>query len=209
MAIETREAATQELRRDATQYVLELRLESGEDLETDAGSDLEGARAHLAAIHAASGESFVYLGRDIVVRASEIRYARIREEGDAGPGLIDSLKSRVGGGNRMTMYDTETRGRSVRVRNQWDNDDRGGSSEPIFGYGKRPFAETKPFFLTSEFLTLLAGIAGVGIAMAVLDDFDANRGWLLITILAAAYMVSRGIAKAGSRDPNPRSGDYR
>ena len=107
----------------------------------------------------------------------------------------------------MTTYDTERRG-SVRVGRQWDDGDR-GQSEPLFGYGGRPYTETKPFFLTSEFLTLLGTIAGVAIAMAVLDNFDANRGWLLITILAAAYMVSRGFAKSGSRDPNPRGGDYR
>ena len=208
MATKFHDAETQELRpHTAARYVLELHLEDGETLRTDAGSDADSARAQLAAIHAAAGENFVYAGRDVVVRASEIRYARIRGEDDGddgGDGLVDTIKSKVGGGNRMTMYDTETRGSRVRARN-WDDD---GSNEPIFGYGNRPFAETKPFFLTSEFLTLLGSIAGVGIAMAVLDDFDANRGWLLIAILAAAYMVSRGIAKSGSRDPNPR-GDYR
>ena len=59
--------------------------------------------------------------------------------------------------------------------------------------------ETKPFFLTSEFLTLVAGVAAVAIAMAVSDVLDANRGWLLITALAVAYILSRGIAKAGTR----------
>ena len=39
--------------------------------------------------------------------------------------------------------------------------------------------------------------------MAASDVLDARAGWLLITILAAAYMLSRGIAKAGTGDPNP------
>jgi hypothetical protein len=102
----------------------------------------------------------------------------------------------------MSTYGTETGRGSVRVGSDRHEDD---AVEPIFGYGRRPYAETKPFFLTSEFLTLVVSVVSIAIAMGVLDNFDANRGWLLITILVAAYMVSRGIAKAGSRDPNPRS----
>jgi hypothetical protein len=69
-------------------------------------------------------------------------------------------------------------------------------------------SETKPFFLTSEFLVLAAIVLGLAIAMGVLDTFNASRGWLLITIIGAAYMVSRGLAKAGTRDPNPRDGGH-
>ncbi len=47
----------------------------------------------------------------------------------------------------------------------------------------------------------------VAIAMGVLDNFNANRGWLPITIIGAAYMIARGLANSGTRDPNPR--DYR
>ena len=65
--------------------------------------------------------------------------------------------------------------------------------------GDRAGGETKPFFLTSEFLTLVAAVAAVAIAMAASDVLDANRGWLLITALAVAYILSRGIAKAGTR----------
>ena len=66
-------------------------------------------------------------------------------------------------------------------------------------------AETKPFYMTSEFLTLVASVAGVLIAAAVAENYDAPRAWLLATILASAYMISRGLAKAGSRD---HSRDY-
>jgi hypothetical protein len=41
----------------------------------------------------------------------------------------------------------------------------------------------------------------------VLDNFAAPRGWLLITIIGAAYMVARGLAKSGTRDPNPNPRD--
>ena len=59
----------------------------------------------------------------------------------------------------------------------------------------RGFTETKPFFLTSEFLTLVAGVAGVLIAAAMADNLQAPRAWLFVTILGAAYILSRGLAK--------------
>jgi hypothetical protein len=58
----------------------------------------------------------------------------------------------------------------------------------------------KPFFLTSEFLVLLASIAAVVIAAAVADNFGADRAWTLVTVLAAAYMVSRGLSKVARGD---------
>jgi hypothetical protein len=64
------------------------------------------------------------------------------------------------------------------------------------GYG---WSETKPFFMTSEFLGTLLCIIGVCITAAVAADLDSRGASLLSTILVAAYVVSRGIAKAGTR----------
>ena len=58
----------------------------------------------------------------------------------------------------------------------------------------------KPFFLTSEFLTMLAVIAAIAIAAAVADNLDARRAWTLITVAAAAYIISRGLSKIGRGD---------
>ena len=33
------------------------------------------------------------------------------------------------------------------------------------------------------------------------DVFSAEKAWLYVTILASAYLVSRGLAKSGSQDP--------
>ena len=61
--------------------------------------------------------------------------------------------------------------------------------------------ETKPFFLTSEFLLTAATIAGLLVAGYLHDDtLNAWRTWLLVAVVASAYIVSRGIAKAGSSD---------
>jgi hypothetical protein len=64
--------------------------------------------------------------------------------------------------------------------------------------------ETKPFFLTSEFLVYLFTVIGVAIAGASVggsdnDELGAATVWTLITIIGLAYIVSRGISKAGTK----------
>ena len=59
--------------------------------------------------------------------------------------------------------------------------------------------ETKPFFLTSEFVGSVLAIAGIAITAAASDAFGAWRAWILITAIVVGYMISRGIAKSGTR----------
>jgi hypothetical protein len=58
--------------------------------------------------------------------------------------------------------------------------------------------ETKWALLTTEFWAMVGLIAAVLIAAAVSDSLDDIRAWTLVTVIGAAYIVSRGIAKAGS-----------
>jgi hypothetical protein len=58
--------------------------------------------------------------------------------------------------------------------------------------------ETKKSFLTTEFWAMVGVIAAVLIAAAQADNFDAPRAWTLVAAVAIGYMVSRGLAKAGS-----------
>jgi hypothetical protein len=62
--------------------------------------------------------------------------------------------------------------------------------------------ETKMSFLTTEFWAFVAAVAGVLIATQQLDNMDAWDGWRLVTALTVGYMLSRGLAKAGSRHPD-------
>jgi hypothetical protein len=65
----------------------------------------------------------------------------------------------------------------------------------------RTVKETRRAFQTTEFFVLLAAVAAViVVGYADNDSLNAARIWTLVTVLASAYMVSRGIAKAGSRD---------
>ena len=71
---------------------------------------------------------------------------------------------------------------------------------------RRLTTETKASFKTTEFFAFLAVLAGILIATAVVDQADAGglgarQGWLYVTILTVGYMISRGLAKSGSRQP--------
>ena len=59
--------------------------------------------------------------------------------------------------------------------------------------------ETKPSWKTTELLTMLGIVAASLIAAAAADNFDAPRAWTLVAVVASAYMISRGLAKSGSR----------
>ena len=71
---------------------------------------------------------------------------------------------------------------------------------------RRLTTETKAAFKTTEFFAFLAVLAGILISAAVVDGSNAGgmgakQAWLYATILTIGYMVSRGLAKAGSRQP--------
>lgn len=67
-------------------------------------------------------------------------------------------------------------------------------------------SETKPFFLTSEFLVFVAYMIGLAITALTSPSVDARLFWMLTTVAVVGYMVARGIAKSGSRSnvPDPR-----
>jgi hypothetical protein len=60
--------------------------------------------------------------------------------------------------------------------------------------------EARPGIMTTEFwLTLVAAVAFV-IGAYVSDTFSTDVGWSLAAGVIAAYSLSRGLAKAGSRE---------
>ncbi len=71
---------------------------------------------------------------------------------------------------------------------------------------RRLSTETKSAYKTTELIVYVAAVAGVLIAAALIDEsdtggFGGRQAWLYVTILTVGYMVSRGLAKSGSRDP--------
>ena len=71
---------------------------------------------------------------------------------------------------------------------------------------RRLSTETKAAFKTTEFVAFLAIVAGILISAAVLkatgthrDPFTAQQAWLYVSIVAVGYLISRGLAKSGSK----------
>ena len=66
--------------------------------------------------------------------------------------------------------------------------------------------ETKSAFKTTEFIAYVVILVGMFIASAVVDSgedgqgFGAEQVWFFATLLTIGYMVSRGLAKSGSRE---------
>ena len=58
--------------------------------------------------------------------------------------------------------------------------------------------ETKWAPLTTEFWAMLLLIVAILIAAAISDSMNDIRAWTLVTIIGAAYVLSRGLAKGGT-----------
>ena len=79
----------------------------------------------------------------------------------------------------------------------------GGYDTDVYTPTRRVSTETKSSFKTTEMVAYLATVIGVLIAAAMTDegsDFGTQEAWFYVTLLTIGYMVSRGLAKSGSRD---------
>jgi hypothetical protein len=73
---------------------------------------------------------------------------------------------------------------------------------------KRLTTETKHSSKTTEFAAFIVVVIGILLAAAIIkggdtsgtDEFIARDAWLYVSVVTAAYIVSRGLAKSGSRD---------
>jgi hypothetical protein len=74
---------------------------------------------------------------------------------------------------------------------------------------RRTWDETKSAFKTTEFYAWLVVSIAILIASAVVDNadeghtgFGADQAWFYVALVTVAYILSRGIAKAGVRKPD-------
>src|SRR5215203_6684431 len=83
---------------------------------------------------------------------------------------------------------------------------------------RRLSTETKQAFKTTEFWAMVVVIVGILAAAASIkggdtapgtDEFIARQAWLYVAIVAVGYMISRGLAKSGSREPYDADRDDR
>jgi len=59
--------------------------------------------------------------------------------------------------------------------------------------------ETKLSLKTTEFWAMGGVIAAILVASAVSDSLGDVRAWTLVAAVAIGYMISRGLAKSGTR----------
>ncbi len=66
----------------------------------------------------------------------------------------------------------------------------------------RESTETKSSYKTTELIVYALAVLGVLIASMIVDaSFGADPAWRYVTYLTVGYMISRGLAKSGSREP--------
>lgn len=66
--------------------------------------------------------------------------------------------------------------------------------------GRRVSTETKSSVKTTELIAYVVVSVAVLIAAQIADGLGAKDAWLFVTLLTVGYLVSRGLAKSGSRD---------
>jgi hypothetical protein len=83
---------------------------------------------------------------------------------------------------------------------------------------RRLSTETKSALKTTEFWVMVAVVVAILVSAQSIsggdtapgtDSFVAKQAWLYVAIVAVGYMVSRGLAKSGSREPYDEDADDR
>jgi hypothetical protein len=64
---------------------------------------------------------------------------------------------------------------------------------------RRTTDETKNALKTTEFVAMVGVIGAILIATWVSDSLNDVRAWTLVAAVAIGYMISRGLAKSGSK----------
>ena len=85
--------------------------------------------------------------------------------------------------------------------------DNGAYGSEIQRSNGRQSTETKASFKTTELIAYVVAVVGVLVASMLVkttanhaDYFRADKAWFYIVLLTIGYLVSRGLAKSGSRD---------
>lgn len=99
----------------------------------------------------------------------------------------------------MTAVPSQVRTSSGAVYTDGD-----GYDDPQIEQTVHHTTETRRSFVTTEFWVMLA--AAVAIMVSAYNDaaFDIDQGWTLVTAIVVGYLLSRGFAKAGSRESYTR-----
>ena len=64
---------------------------------------------------------------------------------------------------------------------------------------RRTDDETKHAFKTTEFMAMVGVIAAILVATWASDSLNDVRAWTLVAAVSIGYIISRGLAKSGSK----------
>jgi hypothetical protein len=78
------------------------------------------------------------------------------------------------------------------------HDDVGYKAEAVGERATGAHDETKWALLTTEFWAMVLLVAAILVASAISDSLDDVRAWTLVAIVGTGYILSRGVAKAGT-----------
>ena len=77
--------------------------------------------------------------------------------------------------------------------------ERARTKTPATYVGDRTSDETKHSLKTTEFWAMAGLIVAILAASAVSDSLDDVRAWTLVAAIGIGYMISRGLAKSGTK----------
>jgi hypothetical protein len=88
------------------------------------------------------------------------------------------------------------------------NDGAADGTRGPAGRVQRWATETKQAFKTTEFWAFVGVVAMILVSAAAIkggddstDQFVARQAWLFVAIVTGAYLIGRGLAKSGVREP--------
>ncbi len=76
--------------------------------------------------------------------------------------------------------------------------ERARTNTPV-NVGVRATDETKHSLKTTEFWAMAGLIVAILAASAISDSLDDVRAWTLVAAVGIGYMISRGLAKSGTK----------
>ena len=169
---------------------LVVTLRSGERIVAGAAVDGETARTRLRHVQSElAAERFVRIGDELVLRADEVHAVELTDERELAARTWQQERSGQAGYGDEQPADW---GRSPT--RAWT---------PLARI-ERALLERVGFVPSAELVVLVAGVVGVLVAALVTDDLGAGEAWLVVGLILAAYIVSRGISKAGT-DSRPQA----
>jgi len=163
---------------------LVVTLRNGEELHARLGVDEQAAKARLQQIQLdLARESFVRVGEGLVLRAEEIQSVAVAAEHELHRGSsFAGWQQRAPEDDRYAAADPyPTRGRPA-----------------VIDRFERTMLARVGYLPTAELAAAVLGIVGVLLAALTTDSLDAGGAWLVVGLILAAYIVSRGISKAGT-----------